>query len=312
MRPTGNATEPSAAEPAPNARLEADCALCGRVPVRVRSFRYAFKGRFLYGVSCSRCSLTFVYPQPSLEEIEEMYQEEYFTENTDEVGAHGPRAYMEMAEESGSERHRSARRLAARIRRATGRQGDLLEIGCGPGFFLAELGTLGWKVRGLELSEFAANHARDILGLDVVQGGVQAKVFPPESFDAIFLGDVLEHLPAPLESLRIVRSWLKPGGAAAIAVPSTLNLISARLGMALYGATGKWKTLRIPPYHLFEYTPRTLRRMLEAADLRIAELDQSAVPIARMGLRGAPWENAGKVALQLVAQATSKTANFGG
>src|SRR5690606_38061225 len=246
-------------------------------------FRYLFHGRYLYGVSCPSCSLTFVHPQPSPEEIAEMYQEEYFRANSDEVGAHGPRAYMEMAEESVEERKEPAGRLDEALRRGRPERGRLLEIGCGPGFLLAEMRALGWTVQGLELSAFAARYAREALGLEVLEGAVEPGVFPRDSFDAVIMGDVLEHLPAPLASLRAVHTWLRVGSVAAIAVPSTLNLASARLGMALYRATGRCKTLRIPPYHLFEYTPKTLRAMLTSAGFEVVSLRQSAVPIGKMG-----------------------------
>ena len=72
------------------------------------------------------------------------------------------------------------------------------------------------------------------------------------------------------------------------------------------------KTLRIPPYHLFEYTPRTLRRMIASAGFEMRELQQSAVPIQKMGLRGTVIENAGKVSLQLIAHLSSRLLNRGG
>lgn len=289
-----------------------DCPLCGKTSLDKLPFRYSFHDRYLYGVQCRGCGLVFVHPQPSPEEIAAMYDEEYFTENSDEVGAHGPRAYMEMAAEGSQERKAAASRMDARLRRYAPNRGRLLEIGCGPGFFLAELTALGWTGAGLELSAFAARHAREQLGLEVTHGGVAAGVFPPETFQALFMGDVLEHLPAPLEALRAIREWLVPGGVAAIAVPSTLNLVSAKLGMTAYRSLGRCKTLRLPPYHLFEYTPDTLRAMIEAAGLRVQSVEQSAVPIGKMGLRGSAAENIGKVSLQMLAHASSALLNRGG
>jgi 2-polyprenyl-3-methyl-5-hydroxy-6-metoxy-1,4-benzoquinol methylase len=307
---TGNTTIADTMEP--GGSVQGKCPICGPGILVAQPFRYLFHARYLYGVSCPSCSLTFVHPQPSAEEIAGMYQEEYFRENSEEVGAHGPRAYMEMAQESAEERKGSARRLDRALLRDRTERGRLLEIGCGPGFLLAEMRALGWTVQGLELSPFAAGYARDTLGLDVTEGAVEAGVFPRDSFDAVFMGDVLEHLPAPLASLRAVHTWLRVGSVAAIAVPSTLNLASARLGMALYRATGRCKTLRIPPYHLFEYTPQTLRAMVTSAGFEVASLEQSAVPIRKMGLRGSPLENAGKAALQLLAHGTSAVFNRGG
>ena len=101
----------------------------------------------------------------------------------------------------------------------------------------------------------------------------------------------------------------QPGGALAIAVPSTMSLWSAQLGLTAYRVLGREKVLRIPPYHLMEFVPSTLRRTMETAGFEVVRIRVGAVPISRMGLRGSPIENSGKVALQLAAHATSRALN---
>jgi SAM-dependent methyltransferase len=302
----------SQGEPAVGDLIDGACWICGNPKLRVLPFRYAFRERFLVGVRCSSCSMVFVHPQPSSAEISEMYGEDYFTECSETCGAHGPSAYMEMAGESGVERSHGARRLDVALLRLLGTRGALLEIGCGPGFFLAEMRNLGWHPRGLEISEYAVRHAREKLGLDVVQGSLEPRLLPLASFDAVFMGDVMEHLSNPIESLAAVHSWLKPGGVLLVAIPSTMNLLSARLGMAIYQTRRRFKTLRIPPYHLFEYTPSTARETLRRAGFSVVGLRQSAVPLRRMGLRGTVTENLGKVSLQILAHLTSRIFNRGG
>ncbi len=298
----------------PGASWPGECPVCGPSRLKLLPFRYAYRGAYLHGVACARCTLTFLHPMPGDEELRELYSEEYFTSCTEECGAHGRRAYVELAEETAASRAASARLVDRSLRRHLGlpEGGNFLEVGCGPGHFLAEMTRLGWRTRGLEISEFAAREAREALGLDVVQGAIAPGVLPQEAFDAAFLGDVLEHLPRPLESLAVVRAALRPGGILAVAVPSTLNLVSGKLGLGLYRALGRFKTLRIPPYHLFEYTPRTLRLVLTHAGFEVIALRQGAVGIGRMGLRGHPLENAGKVALQVLALTTSRVFNVGG
>jgi SAM-dependent methyltransferase len=275
-------------------------------------FLYEFRGRLLQGVGCPQCDLVRLFPMPSDEEIASLYSEEYFTVCTPAVGAHGKRAYMESAADGAADRHREAVRLDRRLRGPSGRRGRFCEVGCGPGFFLSEMRSLGWEVRGLEISGFAARHAREVLGLEVTEGPLVPGKLPREAFDALLLGDVLEHLPRPREALTAVWCSLVPGGVVAVAVPSTLNLLSARLGMAVYRRRGRSKTLRLPPYHLFEYTPRSLRAMLEISGFRVDRLRQSAVPLGKMGLRGSSVENVGKAVFQLLAHAGSFACNRGG
>jgi len=304
--------ESASTEVHPDARLAATCPLCRANDARVMPFRYLFHGRHLHGVRCTRCSLVFVHPQPTADEIRDLYAEEYFTTCAETAGAHGPEAYMEMARVSTPRRERQARRLDALLRRhraAPAARGSLLEVGCGPGFMLAELRDLGWQVRGLEISDFAARHGRERLGLDILVGPISPAAFPHSTFDAVLMADVLEHLPDPRPSLAAIASWLRPGGILLVAVPSTLNLWSARLGLEYYRRRSRFKTLRIPPYHLVEYTPQALGAMLTASGYRVRRIRQSAVPIGKMGLRGTPIENLGKVALQGLAHASARLFN---
>ncbi|MBM3316769.1 MAG: class I SAM-dependent methyltransferase [Candidatus Eisenbacteria bacterium] len=288
------------------------CALCGVQALRVMPFRYEFKERRLIGVRCPGCGLVFIDPRPSDDELRELYAEEYFTSCSDTCGAHGRTPYLTAVEDAGAEREAAAERLDALLTRALGGRGRLLELGCGPGYLLAEFRRLGWEIGGLEISSYAVAHAREHLGLEIVCGDIAPGHFPGGSADAVIMGDVLEHLPRPLDSLRTVARWLRPGGMLVVAVPSTLNLFSARLGLLVYRLTRRSKVLRIPPYHLFEYTPDTLRRMVTAAGFSVIRLRQSAVPLGRMGLRGRWAENAGKAALQVLALGTSRLFNFGG
>jgi SAM-dependent methyltransferase len=299
-------------DPKPGDARDQTCPLCAHGRAEVLPFRYAFGARFLYGVRCSGCSFTYLDPMPSDDEIRALYEEDYFTTCSETCGAHGPRAYMEMAAESGEDRRHSAKRLERLLLQHRGSRGDLLEVGCGPGYFLAELKALGWRVLGLEVSEFAAKVGREKLGIEIRIGHLERRTFEPDSFDVVFMGDVLEHLPRPRESLEAIRSWLRPGGIVAIAVPATMNLLAARLGLFTYAKARRFKTMRIPPYHLCEYTPRTLKHMIEQSGFRIRLLRQSAVPLGRMGLRGSTLENAGKVVLQVCAHLTSRLVNRGG
>ena len=284
------------------------CLICGGYELDDLPFEYAFKNRRLGGVRCRKCGLVYISPQPSALEIEEMYDESYFNTDDAEHGAHGNRAYMEQATESGESRSESAAALDAILSKGEER-GLFLEVGCGPGFFLKEMERLGWAVSGLEISSYAVEFATKSLDLPVKRGVVTADAFPAGYADAVFMGDVLEHLADPARDLRTIHGWLKPGGQIGIAVPSTLSLWSAQLGFFVYRALGRKKVLRIPPYHLVEFVPATLRTLLESCGYQVTFLKVSAVPIGKMGLRGSAWENFGKVMLQVAAHGTSRLVN---
>jgi SAM-dependent methyltransferase len=90
---------------------------------------------------------------------------------------------------------------------------SLLEIGCGNGFFLEEALAQGFRdVRGIEPSEPACAMAAPSVAAGIVNDVVRRGQFDEESFDVICLFQVLDHLASPVETLREIFRWLRPGG----------------------------------------------------------------------------------------------------
>lgn len=48
----------------------------------------------------------------------------------------------------------------------TGRPGDLLDLGCGPGLYTERLARLGCRCRGIDISPASVRHARDVASAD--------------------------------------------------------------------------------------------------------------------------------------------------
>lgn len=107
-----------------------------------------------------------------------------------------------------------AREQADSMERVLGprRQGRFLEVGCARGHLLAEMRLRGWDVRGIEISARAAQLARERTGAEVHHGGPEDAPFGAGSFDRVGLFDVLAHLADPVQTLRVIRSLLVPGG----------------------------------------------------------------------------------------------------
>jgi SAM-dependent methyltransferase len=96
----------------------------------------------------------------------------------------------------------------------------VLEAGCGVGAQTVTLARRSPDARFTSVdisgeSLAAAKHATEAAGLTNVQferADIFALPFAPESFDHVFVCFVLEHVPRPLEALRILEKLLKPGG----------------------------------------------------------------------------------------------------
>jgi SAM-dependent methyltransferase len=125
----------------------------------------------------------------------------------------------------------TARRMLARIEAHAPRRGAILDLGCWVGFLLAEARERGWSEQvGIEPSQFASDYARDRLELDVRTDDLFTAPLPEQHFDAVVLGDVIEHLPRPGEALDRIATLLAPGGVAWFALPDAGSRVAKTLG----------------------------------------------------------------------------------
>jgi SAM-dependent methyltransferase len=148
------------------------------------------------------------------------------------------------------------------------RPGRALEVGCASGSFLEVLRKRGWRAEGLEFSPEAANTARN-LGFKVITGAVETAAAPAEPFDLIVGWMVLEHLHDPVEGLRKLHSWCRPG---AWLVVSTPDVSTWEFGLF----RRNWFALQVPN-HLYHFTPDTLRALLERCGWRVVRITHQRI-----------------------------------
>lgn len=206
-------------------------------------------------VRCRRCGLVYQNPRPTLEEMAQHYPPEY-EPYTDYAGQRQKNPLLRRAYEYGTNK---------RCRFVTKHKqgGRLLDIGCAAGTFLLGMRRqAGWEVEGVEPSAGTAELARRH-GLQVFTGTLEEAHYAGNSFDAVTMWDVLEHVHDPAGTIREIRRVLKPGGILLVRVPN-LGSWDARL----FGK--RWAGLDAPR-HLFVFTPPTLRVMLQEQGMEVVE-----------------------------------------
>jgi len=103
----------------------------------------------------------------------------------------------------------------------------VLEVGCGTGNVLRELGKVckNGQVIGMDLFIEGLEYAQRRVGLGLVQGDMHAPPFGLR-FNLVGLFDVLEHLPDDRHVLDDLYSMLVPGGVLFLTVPAFPSLWS--------------------------------------------------------------------------------------
>jgi len=140
----------------------------------------------------------------------------------------------------------------------TGRRGRLLDVGSALGDFLIAASHAGWRAEGVEISSYAAAHARK-RGATVHLGTLESLALPARSYEVVTLYDTIEHLQDPAAALREARRLLVPGGLIHIVTPNVAGIQARVLGR-------RWYHYK-PGEHLYYFAPPTLRRLVEAAGL---------------------------------------------
>ena len=98
----------------------------------------------------------------------------------------------------------------------------ILDAGCGSGEFVHAMALEGADAQGIEyvpekVAEWQARHPGDAR---VRRGDIAGLDYPDQSFDAVLLNEVLEHVPDDVRALAEVHRVLKPGGTLLIFSPN--------------------------------------------------------------------------------------------
>jgi len=128
--------------------------------------------------------------------------------------------------------------------------GKLMEIGCGSGERLARLRELGWQVEGQDIDPKAVAHARERFGLGVHCGDICALSLPGDSFDAVIMNHVIEHVLDPVRLLKECHRLLKRDGTLVLTTPNANSYGHDYFQSAWLGLD--------PPRHLHLFSQTTL------------------------------------------------------
>jgi ubiquinone/menaquinone biosynthesis C-methylase UbiE len=170
--------------------------------------------------------------------------------------------------------------------------GEILDAGCGNGWWLARLrdaGVAPARLHGIELLEARARHAAALVGGASVQAGdVRALPYADERFGAVFMLTVLSSMADPRPAIAEAWRVLAPGGALVVwepRVPNPFNretkVVSRGLLREVTGAEPAARTLTLVPAlarHLGPLTGAWYPRLAAVPVLRTHRLTSLSRP----------------------------------
>jgi len=234
--------------------IKRDCNICSS-----DNYHQIYKISGYNIVECINCGLKYLNPSP-VQTPYDIYEEEYYTGSCNKKNTYNVSGWDYFdSEHYLAICHRSQQTI--NVIEKFVHPGKILDIGCGIGIFLAEARNRGWSAYGFDISEFAVNYAKETLGLgNVKKMDVQDIDYQKNSFDAITMFHVIEHVLYPKELIRRCYTLLKPGGILLLETPD----ISSRRAK-IDGAN--WRYLKIPE-HLNYFSLKTLLRLTKEIGLK--------------------------------------------
>ena len=196
---------------------------------------------------CADCTLRFTQNVPDKEDIGRYYKSEDYISHTDTKKGFINNMY-----------HRVRRiTLASKknlIKRSTAlHSGHVLDIGAGTGAFLHHMQQAGWVVQGLEPDDMARQKAKELHGLEL-RPSASLFELPGESFDAISMWHVLEHVHDLHDYVTQLKRLIRQNGRIFIAVP---NYTSYDAGYYKH----HWAAYDVPR-HLYHFSPASITQLL--------------------------------------------------
>ena len=206
---------------------------------------------------CSNCQVRFTQNPPSEASISEYYKSENYISHTDTSKGFINRLYQIVRNISLNQKKKLIEKFTA------ARQGNLLDVGSGTGYFAAVMQKAGWAVTGLEPDEGARNIAmqQHALALRPVEDLFN---LPANKFDAITLWHVLEHVHDVKKYIVTFKRLLSDNGKLFIAVPNYTSYDAMSYG-------SNWAGYDVPR-HLYHFTPQTMQWLMKASGLKIVSI----------------------------------------
>ena len=152
-------------------------------------------------VKCKNCALVYSTPILEYEKIEKLYKKSFTTYDEHLDNLKKTYGYYLLA-----------LRSFMRRRESIDNKPNLLEIGCGNGFFLEEAAEQGYKVYGVEPGKQSVEKAKPDIKKNIIVDIFKQGQFKKNFFAVICCLQTFDHIPNPNEILAECHKLLKKGG----------------------------------------------------------------------------------------------------
>ena len=234
--------------------IKIDCPLC-----RGKNHQKLYQKDSFWIVECRSCGLVFVNPRLAASEIRKHYDRKYYkSDNPSDKTRYIDYNFRYLK----SHEKKRFQDIFKYLEKFLPQKGRLLDLGAATGFLVQEANKRGWQAEGVEISKWAADYGKKNLKVKIFPGDLFEARFNKETFEAITMLDILEHLEDPSKVLEEAHRILKKGGVIYIETINFDNFITR------YLIKNNYKHM-VPAYHLIYFGRRQLGQFLKKAKLQV-------------------------------------------
>ena len=234
------------------------CICCGSIKREIIS-NIGRDLQSLETVICKGCGLIHSNPIPSKEELSRFYKEKY---RISYKQTYTPKIKHTIRYSSGTIYHLNT--ILSFIKNPYNKK--LLDVGSGSGELLYFAKKAGFDVFGIEPNQGYAEFCRDKLSLPIYNGTYEEADIQDSTYDLIFMNEVLEHMPDPINVLRDLHRYLKYDGILIVNVPDIEISRHSPLKRFHYA-------------HVYNYNHLSLKKIIEKSKYKILNKETTTTSI---------------------------------
>ena len=206
-------------------------------------------------LECKGCSFLFTNPRPDSNEISKYYKSDNYISHSSESAGLIFSIYKIVRDYGIKQK--------LRLIKSFNSSGNLLDIGCGLGYFLNGATNDGsFNTTGVDTSDDAVKYVKEHFGISV-QNDSALNEFNASSFDVITMWHVLEHVHDLSGRVKQLSRLIKPDGTLFIAVPNSGSWDAGFF-------KEKWDAYDVPR-HLYHFNQKSFKLLMEKNGFKIIE-----------------------------------------
>ena len=235
------------------------CPNCANINIfKVLSAKdYTVSGEEFEIWECKSCTQRFTQNVAEENEIGKYYQSENYISHSDTSKGLINNLYHKVRKRTLIQKRKLIENATAKI------SGNILDVGAGTGAFLNTMKIAKWNCAGIEPDETARKKALELYNIDLKEAE-KLYLLSPQSFDAITLWHVLEHVHELHKYVEQLKNLLSAEGKLFIAVPNYTSCDEK-----IYSEY--WAAYDVPR-HLYHFSPKAMEVLLNAHGLKIEKI----------------------------------------